>query len=91
MQLFVGTGSNGAVHGAACPTIYDDRNESMKMGVAPSRTRSDGFGDIGYGVSPGVRHLDLSLIRSRGHHPKGGYDGQNGIKQGGTTDTAAVL
>ena len=33
----------------------------------------------------------VSLIRFRGHHPKGGYDGQNGIRQVGTTSPAAVL
>ncbi len=32
----------------------------------------------------------LALIRSRGHHPKGGYDGQNGIRQARATGTAAV-
>ena len=33
---------------------------------------------------------DLSLIRFGGHLPRGGYDGQNGIKQGGTTGTTTV-
>ena len=32
----------------------------------------------------------LSLIRFGGHLPRGGYDGQNGIKQGGTTGTTTV-
>ena len=32
----------------------------------------------------------LSLIRFRGHLPKGGYCGQNGIKQSGATGTPAV-
>ena len=32
----------------------------------------------------------LSLIRFGGHRPRGGYDGQNGIKQGGTTGTTTV-
>ena len=27
----------------------------------------------------------VTLIRSRGHHPKAGYDGQNGIRQAGST------
>ena len=33
----------------------------------------------------------LGLIRFGGHLPRGGYDGQNGIKQGGTTGTTTVL
>jgi hypothetical protein len=33
----------------------------------------------------------LSLVRSHGHIPRGGYDGQHGIKQGGTTGTTTVL
>jgi hypothetical protein len=32
----------------------------------------------------------LRLIRSGGHHPKGGYDGQNGIRQVGTARPTAV-
>ena len=32
----------------------------------------------------------LGLIRFRGHFPKGGYDVQNGITQGGTASAAAV-
>ena len=32
----------------------------------------------------------LSLIRFRGHFPKGGYDVQNGTKEAGTATTAAV-
>jgi hypothetical protein len=35
--------------------------------------------------APGLR-----LIRSRGHLPKGGYDGHNGIKRLGAPGTAAV-
>ena len=30
------------------------------------------------------------MIRFGGHRPRGGYDGQNGIKQGGTTGTTTV-
>ena len=33
----------------------------------------------------------MSLTRSRGHLPKGGYDGTHGIKQGRTTGTPAVF
>jgi UDP-N-acetylglucosamine 4,6-dehydratase len=33
----------------------------------------------------------MSLIRSRGHFPKGGYDVQSGIKQGRPASPAAVL
>src|SRR5258708_14394933 len=32
----------------------------------------------------------MGLIRSRGHLPKGGYDGQNGIKQRRTTGATTV-
>jgi hypothetical protein len=32
----------------------------------------------------------MSLIRFGGHLPKGGYDVQNGIKQGGTATAAAI-
>ena len=32
----------------------------------------------------------VALIRFRGHHPKGGYDGQNGIRQARATSAAAV-
>ena len=32
----------------------------------------------------------LGLIRFRGHFPKGGYDVQNGIKEGGPATPAAV-
>jgi hypothetical protein len=35
--------------------------------------------------------LRLALIRFGGHLPKGGYDVQNGITQGRTTGTTAVL
>ena len=35
-------------------------------------------------------HL-LGLIRFRGHRPKGGYDGQNGIKAGRETSATTVL
>ena len=38
-----------------------------------------------------VQEASLSLIRFGGHLPRGGYDGQNGIKQGGTTGTTTVL
>ena len=34
--------------------------------------------------------VGVSLIRFGGHLPRGGYDGQNGIKQGGTTGTTTV-
>ena len=34
--------------------------------------------------------VSLSLIRSRGHLPRGGYDVQNGIKQHEAAGTAAV-
>ena len=40
---------------------------------------------------PGLFLKTLALIRSRGHHPKGGYDGQNGIRQARATSPAAVL
>ena len=33
----------------------------------------------------------LGLIRFRGHRPKGGYDGQNGIKAGRETSATTVL
>ena len=33
----------------------------------------------------------VGLIRFRGHHPKGGYDGQNGIKAGRETSATTVL
>ena len=33
----------------------------------------------------------LGLIRVRGHRPKGGYDGQNGIKAGRETSATTVL
>jgi hypothetical protein len=33
----------------------------------------------------------LSLIRSRGHLPKGGYDVQNGITHSRTTSATTVL
>ena len=35
--------------------------------------------------------LMLGLIRVRGHRPKGGYDGQNGIKAGRETSATTVL
>ena len=35
--------------------------------------------------------LTLGLIRFRGHRPKGGYDGQNGIKAGRETSATTVL
>ena len=34
---------------------------------------------------------ELGLIRFRGHRPKGGYDGQNGIKAGRETSATTVL
>jgi hypothetical protein len=34
--------------------------------------------------------IGLSLIQFGGHLPKGGYDGQNGIKQDGAAGAAAV-
>ena len=34
--------------------------------------------------------VEVRLIRFRGHLPKGGYDGQNGIKQARTTGTTTV-
>ena len=40
---------------------------------------------------PAHEQDDLGLIRFGGHRPRGGYDGQNGIKQGGTTGTTTVL
>ena len=33
----------------------------------------------------------VGLIRFRGHRPKGGYDGQNGIKAGRETSATTVL
>ena len=39
--------------------------------------------------SPGL--VALGLIRVRGHRPKGGYDGQNGIKAGRETSATTVL
>ena len=39
---------------------------------------------------PKVKVHKVSLIRFGGHLPRGGYDGQNGIKQGGTTGTTTV-
>ena len=43
-------------------------------------------------VSPAIHWNDyfLSLIRFRGHLPKGGYDGTHGIKQGRPASAAAV-
>ena len=38
---------------------------------------------------PAVR--PMGLIRFRGHRPKGGYDGQNGIKAGRETSATTVL
>ena len=35
--------------------------------------------------------VGLGLIRFRGHRPKGGYDGQNGIKAGRETSATTVL
>ena len=35
--------------------------------------------------------LCVGLIRFRGHRPKGGYDGQNGIKAGRETSATTVL
>ena len=37
----------------------------------------------------GMGHM--GLIRFRGHRPKGGYDGQNGIKAGRETSATTVL
>ena len=40
-----------------------------------------------------VHHSDagVGLIRFRGHRPKGGYDGQHGIKAGRETSATTVL
>ena len=58
--------------------------------------RRHGHGQIthllaGFMVCPcGATFEAVSMIRSRGHHPKGGYDGQNGIRQARATGPAAV-
>ena len=49
------------------------------------KTAAENYG----GVLDGLK-ADLSLIRFRGHLPKGGYDGTHGIKQGRPASAAAV-
>jgi hypothetical protein len=34
--------------------------------------------------------VEMSLIRFRGHLPKGGYDVRHGIREAGATDTPRV-
>ena len=38
-----------------------------------------------------LKRAGVGLIRFRGHRPKGGYDGQNGIKAGRETSATTVL
>ena len=46
---------------------------------------------IGRGTRLCPELFGLGLIRFRGHRPKGGYDGQNGIKAGRETSATTVL
>ena len=42
-------------------------------------------------LAVGQAAVNVGLIRFRGHRPKGGYDGQNGIKAGRETSATTVL
>ncbi len=67
-------------------TLNNDLGYQLIAGGAPMRAISpNGVGSIA-GAQPVV-----SLIRFRGHLPKGGYDVQNGIKQSQSTSTTTVL
>ncbi len=48
--------------------------------------------ETGYmrGPKPMTFMYEVSLIRFRGHNPKGGYDVQKGITQSGTTRVTTV-
>ena len=75
---------------------------TMRLVRTPALTLAAAPNPVPVGLQPAAssreamdRHWEmpciLGLIRFRGHRPKGGYDGQNGIKAGRETSATTVL
>ena len=70
-----------------------DHNQALRTRANAGDTDAQYNLGFMYANGEGVPQDDaeVGLIRFRGHRPKGGYDGQNGIKAGRETSATTVL
>ena len=78
---------------AAPVTNGEDRKSPVQEFLRPDETKGwvRRHADRVVGVFVASELAVVGLIRFRGHRPKGGYDGQNGIKAGRETSATTVL